>query len=261
MTEVLRRALEDGVLTLILARPEARNALSLQLIKALADALSEAAGNADVRCIVITGEGKAFCAGGDINEMLERAGKAVATKERLQNGLNRIATSIWHLEKPVVAKVNGDATGAGMDLVLVCDLAYAADTARFAASFVRVGLIPDTGGTHTLPRRVGLHKAKELVFLGELISAKEAESLGLINRAVAPGELDGVVGGVAKKLAEGPTKTIGLAKRALHRGLGSTLEEALEHEAYAQGFCFTTDDHQEGSKAFLEKREPKFRGT
>lgn len=261
MTDVLKRALADGVLTLTLARPEARNALNLQLIKALAAALLEAGEDPSVRCAVITGQGSAFCAGGDIKDMLERAGKAVATKERQQQGLNRVASTIWNMEKPVVAKVNGDATGAGLDLLLVCDLAYAVDTARFGASFVKVGLIPDTGGTHTLPRRAGLHKAKELVFLGHLIDARDAERLGLVNRAMPAGELDAFVDGIARQLACGPTKTIGLAKRALHRGLASTLEEALEHEAYAQGFCFTTEDHIEGTRAFLEKREPKYKGA
>jgi enoyl-CoA hydratase/carnithine racemase len=261
MSEVLGSEASGGVLTLTLRRPGARNALNLELIQALVAALADASGNPDVRCVVLTGEGKAFCAGGDINDMLERAGKAVATKERLQGGLNRIASLIWHMEKPVVAKVNGDATGAGMDLVLVCDLAYAADHARFGASFVRVGLIPDTGGTHTLPRRVGLHRAKELVFLGDLIPAKEAQDLGLINRAVPAADLDGLVAGVVGRLASGPTKTIGLAKRALHKGVAASFEEALEHEAYAQGFCFTTEDHQEAARAFVEKRDARFKGA
>lgn len=261
MAGVLRRDLERGVLTLTLSRPDARNAMNLELIQALVAALSEASSDPAVRCVVLTGDGKAFCAGGDIKDMLERAGKAVATKERLQGGLNRIAQLIWHMEKPVVAKVNGDATGAGMDLVLVCDLAYAADHARFGASFVRVGLIPDTGGTHTLPRRVGLHRAKELVFLGDLIPADEAERLGIINRAIPADQLDEQVASVAARLANGPTKTIGLAKRALHKGAAASFDEALEHEAYAQGFCFTTEDHQEAARAFVEKRDARFKGA
>jgi enoyl-CoA hydratase/carnithine racemase len=261
MAQVLKADRAEGVLTLTLNRPDSRNALNLELIQALVAELSQAAHAPDVRCVVLTGQGKAFCAGGDINDMLERAGKAVATKERLQGGLNRIAQLIWHMEKPVVAMVNGDATGAGMDLVLVCDLAYAADHARFGASFVRVGLIPDTGGTHTLPRRVGLHRAKELVFLGDLIPAKEAESLGIINRAMPAADLGPHVAALAARLAGGPTKTIGMAKRALHKGMAASFEEALEHEAYAQGFCFTTEDHQEAARAFVEKREARFKGA
>ena len=261
MAGVLKSDLEGGVQTITLARPAARNALNLELIQALVAALAEAAESAAARCVVLTGEGKAFCAGGDVNDMLERAGKAVATKERLQGGLNRIAQLVWHMEKPVVAKVNGDATGAGMDLVLVCDLAYAADHARFGASFVRVGLIPDTGGTHTLPRRVGMHRAKELVFLGDLIPATQAEALGIINRAVPAADLDAHVGAVVARLASGPTKTIGLAKRALHKGAAASFEEALEHEAYAQGFCFTTEDHREAARAFVEKRDARFKGA
>jgi enoyl-CoA hydratase/carnithine racemase len=185
----------------------------------------------------------------------------MATKERLQQGINRVARAIWELEKPVVAKVNGDATGAGLDLMLTCDLAYASDKARFGASFVKVGLVPDTGGTFTLSRRVGIHKAKELVFFGELFPADEAARLGLVNRVVPSAELDAFVDGLAKKLAVGPTKTIGMAKRALHRGLASSFEEALDHEAYAQGYMFATEDHVEGTRAFLEKREPKFKGA
>lgn len=261
MGEELERSLEGGVLTLTLARPDARNALSLSLIKALAAELREAEGDRGVRCIVITGKGKAFCAGGDVKEMKDRAGKAVPTKERLQQGLNKVARSIWEMEKPVVAKVNGDAAGAGFGLALACDLVYAADSARFHASFIKMALIPDVGGSWTLPRRVGLHRAKEMHFLGKTVTAAEAESTGLINRAVAADELDSFVDGVVRTLASQPTKTIGLAKRAMHRGLSSTFEEALEHEAYAQGYCFTTEDHVEGTAAFFEKREPKFKGA
>ncbi len=260
MADELERELKGGVLTLTLARPDARNALSLSLIKALAAALAEAQADREVRCLLITGKGSAFCAGGDIKEMAERAGKAVATKERLQGGLNRIARSIFEMEKPVVAKVNGDAAGAGFNLALACDIVYAADTAKFHASFIKVALIPDVGGSWTLPRRVGLHRAKEMLFLGESVAAPDAEKMGLINRAVPAAELDNFVSGVVHTLAAQPTKTIGLAKRAMHRGLASTFEEALEHEAYAQGYCFSTQDHVEGTKAFFEKRPPNFKG-
>jgi enoyl-CoA hydratase/carnithine racemase len=260
MTSELERTLDGGVLTLTLARPDARNALSLSLIKELTAALHEAETQKAARCLVITGKGSAFCAGGDIKEMKERAGKAVATKERLQGGLNKIAHSIFNMEKPVVAKVNGDAAGAGFNLALACDMVYAADTAHFHASFIKVALIPDVGGSWTLPRRVGLHRAKEMLFLGESVLAMDAEKMGLINRAVPASELDTFVGGIAHTLAAQPTKTIGLAKRAMHRGLASTFEEALEHEAYAQGYCFSTADHVEGTEAFFAKRPPNFKG-
>jgi enoyl-CoA hydratase/carnithine racemase len=260
MTSELERSLDGGVLTLTLARPDARNALSLSLIKELTAALHEAETQKAARCLVITGKGSAFCAGGDIKEMKERAGKAVATKERLQGGLNKIAHSIFNMEKPVVAKVNGDAAGAGFNLALACDIVYAADTARFHASFIKVALIPDVGGSWTLPRRVGLHRAKEMLFLGESVAAADAEKMGLINRAVPAAQLDTFVNGIAHTLAAQPTKTIGLAKRAMHRGLASTFEEALEHEAYAQGYCFSTADHVEGTEAFFEKRPPNFKG-
>jgi len=261
LSDELERRLEGGVLTLTLARPESRNALNLALIKALAAALREAESDPAVRCVVLTGKGKAFCAGGDIKEMTERAGKAVATKERLQQGLNRVARSVWEMEKPVVAKVNGDAAGAGFGLMLACDLVYAAESAKFHASFIRMGLIPDVGGSFTIPRRVGLHRAKEMLFLGKTVNAKEAEGLGLVNHVMPADELDAHVDGVAATLAASPTKTLGLAKRAMHRGLASTFDEALEHEAYAQGYCFTTEDHVEGTKAYFEKREPKFKGA
>lgn len=261
MADELERHLEGGVLTLTLSRPDSRNALNLVLIKALGGALRDAEADASVRCVVITGKGKAFCAGGDIKEMTERAGKAIATKERLQQGLNRIARSVWEMEKPVVAKVNGDAAGAGFGLMLACDLVYAADSAKFHASFIRMGLIPDVGGSFTIPRRVGLHRAKELLFLGKTVDAAEAEALGLINRAVRRQKLDAFVDEVVGQLAASPTKTIGLAKRAMHRALASTFDEALEHEAYAQGYCFTTEDHIEGTKAYFEKREAKYKGA
>ncbi len=257
---VLQTDVDGGVVRLTLNRPDKRNALDTELLEALRTTLERLASDEGCRCIVLTGAGKAFCAGGDVNDMVGRRGRALATRQRLEWGLNAIALSMMEMEKPILAKVNGDAFGAGCNLALACDLLYADAAARFGQTFVRMGLIPDTGGTFSLPRRIGLHRAKELVFLGTSIDAHEAARLGLVNAALPSAELDAVVDDVARRLAAGPTRAIGMAKRALTRGLSSDLSAALEYEAYAQGVCFTTDDHAEGVDSFLGKREPTFRG-
>ena len=248
------------MLTLTLDRPEARNALTLELIRGLLTQVEAAGGDPDVRCVVLTGAGKAFCAGGDIKQMVERKGKAMETRERLRGGLNRLALALHDLEKPVIARINGDAVGAGFCLALDCDILVAAESARLGLTFIRVGLVPDTGGTFNLPRLVGLQKAKLLHFTGDLITAREAERIGLVTLVTSDAELDATVAALAARLAAQPTKTIGMAKRAFHRALSSDFAQALEFEAYAQGYCFTTEDHAEGVDAFLAKREPKFKG-
>ncbi|HLF07082.1 MAG TPA: enoyl-CoA hydratase [Thermoplasmata archaeon] len=260
MAAMLERALDGGVLTLTLNRPDARNALTIELIRDLTEEVVKAAADDSVRCIVLTGRGKAFCAGGDIKQMLERKGKAMETRERLRGGLNPLALALHDIEKPVIARLNGDAVGAGCCLALNGDIVVAAESARIGLTFIRVGLVPDTGGTFNIPRLVGLQKAKLMHFTGDLISAREAESIGLVTIVVPDAELDAKVSSLAARFASMPTRTIGMAKRAFHRALSSDFAQALEFEAYAQGYCFTTEDHAEGVEAFLAKREPKFKG-
>lgn len=251
---VLREA-QDGVVTLTLNRPEVRNAISLELFEALQRELAAAAAP-DVRAVVLTGAGNAFCAGGDIQQMLERRGKALETAERLRRGLAGVVEQFRALDAPVIAKVNGDCVGAGLGLALACDIVVASATARFGAPFVGLGLVPDTGLTHTLPARMGLQRAKELVFTGALLQATEAWELGLINKVVPAPDLDGEVRDLATRLAGMPTRTLGMAKRALELGNEARLADAMVFEAYAQGVCFTTPEHAQGVEAFLAKRRP-----
>ncbi len=261
MTDPLLVTTAGGVRTLTLNRPDQRNALSPDLLEALVGALEACASDHEVRCVVLAGAGKAFCAGGDITTMIEgRPGGPVATVDRLTRGLHRIARLLWDLEKPVIAKIHGDAAGAGFSLALLCDLLYASTEARMGLTFVRVGLVPDTGATFTLPRRLGLHKAKELAFFGELIPASEAFALGLVNGIMTPEDLDKHVEEMAARLASLPTKAIGLAKKGLQAGASSDLFGALEREASLQATASTTQDHLEGTAAFVEKRKPAFTG-
>jgi 2-(1,2-epoxy-1,2-dihydrophenyl)acetyl-CoA isomerase len=256
----LEASRDGGVLTLTLRRPEVRNALNIELIRELFAALESAAADGSVRCIVITGAGKAFCAGGDVKQMVERKGKAMETRERLRGGLNKLALALHDIEKPVIASLNGDAVGAGCCLALNCDIVLAAESARLGLTFIRVGLVPDTGGTYNLTRLIGLQKSKLLHFTGDLLPAREAERIGMVTKVFADAELDRETSALASRLATLPTKTIGMAKRAFHRALSSDFAQALEFEAYAQGYCFTTQDHAEGVEAFLGKREPDFKG-
>lgn len=248
---------KDGIRTLTLNRPEVRNAIGLETLEALHAEV--AAAREEVRCLVITGAGSAFSAGGDIQQMVQRRGKAVETAERMRTGLAALVQGLQALDAPVVAKINGDCVGAGLGLALACDVAYASATARLGAPFVGLGLVSDTGLTHTLPRRIGLQRAKELVFTGHLLQATEAWEAGLVNKVVPAPDLDEEVLGLATRLAALPTRTLGMAKRALQHGAEAPLGEALVAEAYAQGICFTTPEHEEGVRAFLEKRHPDFR--
>jgi 2-(1,2-epoxy-1,2-dihydrophenyl)acetyl-CoA isomerase len=252
------RVEQDGaLLRLTLDRPDKRNALSPDLVRALLAALDRAAKDAAVRAVFLTGAGAAFCAGGDIDAMLARRGDALATKKAQDELFAALARAILLLEKPVVCFVNGDAFGAGLMLVLACDHAIADPKARFAASFVKVGLVPDTAGTWLLPKTLGLRHARELALLAETFDAKRAEALSVVNGV---GTIEDALA-VARRFADGPTRALGLAKRALVLGTSDGLDGALAREAAFQALLFTTRDHAEGADAFLEKRTPKFDGS
>lgn len=256
---VLLDALDDGLLTLTLDRPERRNALSPDLVRALRAALARARDDAAVRAVLLTANGPAFCAGGDFDAMRARRGDALATKRAQDELFAALARDILHLPKPVVAHVNGDAFGAGFMLVLACDHATASPGARFAATFAKVGLVPDTAGTWLLPKTLGLRDARRLVLLPDPIDAREAEELGIVAH-VGDDALD-KAREVGRRWCGMATYALGLAKRAIVEGTSGTLEDALAREANLQALCFTTHDHAEGVDAFLEKRPPRFRGA
>jgi enoyl-CoA hydratase/carnithine racemase len=254
MAPAVLRTDQDGIRTLALNRPEVRNAIGLETLEALLAELGEVRGS-DARVLVLTGSGTAFSAGGDIAQMLDRQGKAMETAERLRTGLAQVVEGLRALDQPVLAKVNGDCIGAGLGLALASDIVYASATARFGAPFVGLGLVPDTGLTHTLPRRIGLQRAKELVFTGALLQATEAWEMGLINKVVPPPDLDDEVRTLATRLSAMPLRTLGLAKRALQHGSEAPLGDAMAFEAYQQGIAFTTPEHAQGVQAFLARRK------
>ena len=256
MTEAIREDRDGGVSTITLARPESLNALNATMRGQLLAAFNAASRDADVRCVVITGEGRGFCSGADLRGGAgERDFRRVLTDE-----YNPLILAIRRVEKPVIAAVNGVAAGAGASIAFACDLVYAAEEARFIEAFVAIGLVPDSGSTAALVRTLGRYRAAELIFTGAPLSAADAAAAGLVNRVVAAGELLRTVRELAQRLAAGPTRAIGLAKRAINMVETASLEETLAYEAALQSLAGATADHAEGIAAFAEKRDPRFQG-
>jgi len=250
---------DDGVAVVALNRPEALNALTLSMREELGTVFDDFRSDDTVRAVVLTGAGRAFCAGGDVKGMAD-VRSSVDMRDFVRGTIHRAVKAITTLEKPVIAMVNGAATGAGCNIALACDLVIASEAAKFGQAFVRIGLSPDWGGAYFLPRLVGPAKAKELLFTGKLIDAREAERIGLVNQVVTPEELEPTVMSLAKQLAQGPTRAIGIAKMLVTKGLELDLGSLLDYEAYAASVCTQTEDHLEGVRAFTEKRTPVFKG-
>ena len=255
-------AIEDGVATLTLNRPERLNALGDTLRDDLHHAMIRASRDPDIRVIVLTGAGKGFCSGGDVKAMNEakenRAERPLL--DRIAPLRDRVLLAMRDAPQPIIAAVNGAAAGAGMNIALGCDIRLASTTARFGETFVKRGLHVDWGGTYFLPRLVGMAKACELIFTGEMIDAAEALRLGLVSAVYPPEALMPAVRDLARKIAAGPPIAIRLAKRALYHGEGADLRSALEFETFAQNVCSETEDAKEGIRAFVEKRAPAFHG-
>jgi len=248
----------ENVAVISLDQPDTLNALSVALELELIDAFAQCNEKSDIRAVLLTGSGRAFCAGGDLRKM-EKGIDLVEGKRWASLG-GKICESIVTLPKPVVAAVNGPAAGGGMNLALACDFVLAADTAYFIASFTRVGLVPDTGGHFLLPRLVGYRKAVELIFTGERIDAQKALAIGMINRVVKQEDLIEKAMATARELAAGPTLAFGLVKEILRKSTSSSLQEVLDLETIGQSIAFCSKDHQEGVRAFREKRPPVFTG-
>jgi 2-(1,2-epoxy-1,2-dihydrophenyl)acetyl-CoA isomerase len=257
----LRHEIRDHVSHITLDRPEALNALTPALRDRLIGLLGEASGDADVRAVVLTGTGRGFCAGADL-----RGGAATAERvpgdvaRTLRLGAQRLVAAVLDCEKPVIAAVNGTAAGLGVHLALACDLVLAAESARFIEVFVRRGLVPDGGGAYLLPRLIGPHRAKELMFFGDALSATDAERLGLVNRVVPDEELEKTARAWAERLAAGPTRALALTKQLVNASLDTDRATAFAAEAAAQEINMTTRDAQEGVRAFVERRSPEYRG-
>ena len=257
--ELVRYEVAGAVARVTIDRPERRNALTWDAMRALRAALAEAKADDDVRVVVLTGAGdEAFCAGADLSRMVERPGEESLHEARGE--LVGVFRDLWSLGKPTIARVRGWALAGGFGLALACDLVVASSEARFCEIFVRRGLTLDFGGSWLLPRLVGLHRAKELAFLGDMVDAARAEAIGLVNRVVAAGELEAVAREMAVRLAAGPPVALAAMKQSIHQGLSLSLAETLEVEALSQTVCFSTADTAEAMKAFLERREPRFEG-
>ncbi|HKY68579.1 MAG TPA: enoyl-CoA hydratase-related protein [Acidimicrobiales bacterium] len=268
LSDQLTRREDGGVLWLTLNRPEAANALTPDQRDLLIDVLADASARVEVRAVVITAAGKHFCTGADLRHSRPGPERPQGAPERvvgdvarmIEGGAQRLITAVVDCEKPVIGAVNGTAAGIGAHLALACDLVVAAEGVRFIEVFVRRGLVPDGAGCWLLPRLVGLQKVKELMFFGDALGADEAERLGLVNRVVAADELEKVATEWAGRLAAGPTRSIGLTKGLLNRSLDSDRPTAFREEALAQELNMQTHDANEGVAAFVERREPDFRG-
>jgi 2-(1,2-epoxy-1,2-dihydrophenyl)acetyl-CoA isomerase len=251
----------EGIVTITLNRPDKLNAFVGHMRRDLAEALEHAGSDRGIRVVIITGAGRAFCAGGDVQFMADLMQRRDSEEfARILGAGRRVITAIRHMTKPVIAAVNGPAAGAGANLAFACDLRIAATTATFTQSFVKVGLVPDWGGTFFLPRLVTPNKACELFFLGESISADEALRLSIVNQVVTPEELESATMRIAERLRAAPPIALAAAKQAVYASEAADLDEMLRYETEAQLRCFESEDGREGVHAFLEKRDPQFTG-
>ena len=263
MSETVLKEMNDGVLLLTLNRPEKKNAITRAMEHELATALQDIGSDPDLRVMVLKAAGdKVFCSGGDIGDP-DRA-KMGTTAQEISTGLAKlyrdIMVPLYELNIPTIASVQGAASSWGFDLVLSCDLRVGSENARFNEGFTRVGLTPATGGVWLLPRVVGLPKANELIFTADMIHAREAEKLGILNKVVPAEELEKETMELAQKIAKMPPLAIRLSKLQLRRGLQTDFSAALDLAAQCQGICITSEDSKEAISAMMEKREPQFNG-
>lgn len=256
MYETVKYVVRNQVAWITLNRPDKLNAFTEQLNKDVERSVKQANKDSAVRCLVITGEGRAFCSGQDLEGVLDDMDHG----EVLRHRYNPMIMAIHQCEKPIIAAVNGVAAGAGMSLALACDFRLLSEKASFIQAFIHVGLIPDAGNLYYLPKLVGHAKALELAVLGEKITANEAKELGLANKVFSLDQWADEVEVFAEKLASMPTKAIGLIKKNLKASWDSTIHESLERDAQGQRIAGLTSDHVEGVKAFMEKRKPFFEG-
>jgi 2-(1,2-epoxy-1,2-dihydrophenyl)acetyl-CoA isomerase len=255
-TQVVGYTVTNGVAWIRLNRPERMNAVNDALRKALAEAVKQAERDAEAKVVVVTGEGRGFCAGADLRDLGAREGVVAEVRAEYESLLNRLRT----MPKPTIAALNGVAAGIGASLAMVCDIRYAVPEASFVEAFVGIGLSVDGGATWLLPRLIGTGRALEMFYTGKPMGAAEAERLGLVNRVVEADRLEPVVRELAESLAAGPTLALGAIKRAVNYALNATFEEAMDFEFHLQGVQAQHEDFKEGVSAFLEKRPARFKG-
>jgi 2-(1,2-epoxy-1,2-dihydrophenyl)acetyl-CoA isomerase len=258
MYEFLKFEKQNGVAIITLNRPEVYNALNNEITFELQAALKDVKRDDEVRVVVITGEGKAFCSGQDLKASSTDPTRSFS--DSLHKRYNPIIIAMRELPKPIIGRVNGVAAGAGCSIALACDIVVAAQSAKLIEIFVNIGLVLDSGSSYFLPRLVGSAKAFELATMGSRVSASEAERMGLITKCVSDETLNDEVKKYTDFYASAPTKAIGLMKKMLNKSQHSTLNEMLDYEAYAQDIAGATHDYKEGTTAFLEKRKPEFKG-
>jgi 2-(1,2-epoxy-1,2-dihydrophenyl)acetyl-CoA isomerase len=248
----------SGVLRITLNRPKA-NAFTTEMVDELLEVLKVAEGDEGTRCLILTGAGSVFSAGQDVGSIAEHLGR-LSFRQHLQRTYNRLILRMRHLEKPIIGAINGAVAGAGLGVALATDIRLAANRARFVFGFGGIGLVADSGVSLHLPQLIGLARASHMAFTNEAVTAEQALAWGLVNEVVPDQELEGETEALAQKLAEGPTRALGLTKRAFNRAVGEPLEHALDYEAYLQDIAGKTGDHLEGVRAFMEKRPPRFEG-
>jgi 2-(1,2-epoxy-1,2-dihydrophenyl)acetyl-CoA isomerase len=249
--------LRDAVAVITLNRPEKMNALTPEMREALGTHFDTAARDPQVRAVLLTAAGKAFCASGDVSRMGDFS---PASGRELLKLAQRMVRNLANIEKPVVAGVRGAVAGIGWSLALACDVVVASETARFSQVFRHVGVVPDGGAIYFLTQHLGIQRAKELVYSGRRVDAVEAQSMGLVSKVVPDAELDAAAFEYARELAAGPTFALGIAKKMFKLMYQPDLETLLDAESWAQGLALLTEDHKEGVKAFFEKRKPAFSG-
>jgi 2-(1,2-epoxy-1,2-dihydrophenyl)acetyl-CoA isomerase len=250
----------DGVVTVTMNRPARKNAANGRMWRELLATFEDVAGDRDVRVMVLTGAGDAFCSGADLGDPSDVAGRPGDPYLVQMRALGDVALRLHRLPKPTIAKVGGIAAGAGMSMALGCDLVLASESARFSQIFAKRGLSLDFGASWLLPRLIGLHRAKELTFFADILSAQEAAEFGLVNRVVPDDQLDAVVSEWATRLAAGPPLALSMTKTMLNNSLGLSMDQAIEEESRSQAVNFGTADTMEAIAAFTQKRDPKFKG-
>ncbi len=253
---------EEGIATITFDRDNRMNSFSPEMTDSIVRAVEDTAKDDNVRVLIITGKGRAFCTGADVKAMAQRFDQQDEDKKDMdfRSGNIRFPLLFRRLEKPIIASINGVAVGGGLDFACCCDIRIASDRARFAEVFIRRGLIPALGGIFFLPRLVGIDKACELIWTGDMIDAKEAERIGLVTKVVPHDELEIATLELAEKLAKGPPLAIQKAKRAIYESLMMDLESSLDYTGALARELQDTEDHKEGARAFMEKREPLFKG-
>ncbi len=257
-TNSIHLTISEGIAEVLFNRPKVFNSFNQEMAFALHEILDQCQSDNAIRAVVIRGEGKAFCAGQDLQEVTDPDGPLLTSIVR--DHYNPIIEKIRGLNKPVIAAVNGVAAGAGANIALACDVVVACESSSFIQAFSKIGLIPDSGGTFFLPRLIGFQRASALMMLGDKVPAKEAEKMGMIYKAIPDDEFDETVSGIAHKLASMPTKGLAYTKKALNRSLQNNLTSQLTLEEQLQTKAGQTHDYNEGVDAFLNKRKPEFKG-